>query len=87
MYVLEDFLDKLRVHTTERALCSTLVENLVIAYCLKNSHVVLLLVLANLAAHTHTLGKKFHQAVVEFVNLLAQFVNALGGDSLRTHYE
>ena len=48
---------------------------------------MLLLVLANLAAHTHTLGKEFHQAVVEFVNLLTQFVNTLSGDSLRTHYE
>ena len=75
---LEDMSHELRPHTAEGTLGTTLAENLVVARSLKNSHVVLTLVLANLAAHAHTLSQQFHELVVEFVDLLTQLVDALG---------
>ena len=82
MHAFEDFLHKLAVHAAKRALSAALVENLTIPYGLQHGHVVLLLVLSDFAAYAHTLGKQVHQLVVEFVNLLTQFVDTLSGDFL-----
>ena len=69
---LVDDLDELGIHATEHALGSALVEDLVVAVGLQHGHVVLFLVLSNLAAYTHALGEDVHDVVVYFVNLLTQ---------------
>ena len=64
---------------------TTFVKNLVVSTSLEDSHIMLLLILSNLATHTHTLGKKVHKIVVKLVNLLAQFVYSLSCNSLVAH--
>ena len=56
-------------HAAERTLHATLGENLVVTDSLQDGHVVLLLVVANLAAHSHALRQDVHELVVELVNL------------------
>ena len=82
MDILEYVCYKLGVHTTERALGTTLVQNFVVAVGLQHRHVVLLLVLTNLTAHTHALCQQLHQLVVKLVNLLTQLGDTLGSGLL-----
>ena len=84
---LEDASYKLAVHTAERTLGTTLFEYLVVAGSLKDSHVVLLLILTDFTAYAHTLGEKIHQLVVELVNLMTELSDALGGSCLTAHYK
>ena len=48
---------------------------------------MLFLILTNLTAHTHTLSKEVHQLVIQFVNLLAQLLDALCRSVLITDNE
>ena len=77
MDVLKDVGHELGIHATEGTLGSTLVQNLVVSIGLQHRHVMLLLVLTDLAAHLHTLGKQVHQLVVELIDLLTQLGDAL----------
>ena len=89
--LLVDFLEhlgnKVTIHTAEGTLCTTLFEYLGVAGGLKDSHVVLLLILTDLATYAHAPGEKIHELVVEFVNLMTQLGDALGGSGLAAHYE
>ena len=78
---------ELRIHTAERALCTTLVQNLVVAVGLQHGHVVLLLVLTNLAANSHALCQQVHQLVVKLVNLFTQLCYTLGSGLLVADYQ
>ena len=89
--LLVDFLEYLgnevTVHTAECTLCTALLEYLVVAGSLKDCHVVLLLVLTDFTAYSHTLGEKIHELVVDFVNLMTELGDALCGSGLTAHYE
>ena len=89
--LLVDFLEYLgnevTVHTAECTLCTALLEYLVVAGSLKDSHVVLLLILTDFTAYSHTLGEKIHELVVDFVNLMTELGDALCGSGLTAHYE
>ena len=69
--VFEDVGDKIGRHAALGTLSTTLGEDLTIAFGLKDGHVVLLFVLANLATDAHALGQQVHELVVELVNLMA----------------
>ena len=84
---LENLLDAVGVNSTECALCSALLENLVVAVCLENGHAMLLLVLSDFAADAHALCKEVHEIVVNLVNLLAESSNVLGCYNLVAYYE
>ena len=87
--LLMDFLEHLgnefAVHSTEGTLGAALFKNLVVSSSLKDSHIVLLLVLSDFAAYSHTLGEKIHKLVVEVVNLMTEQCDALGGYCLAAH--
>ncbi len=80
MDALEHLGDELGGHTRQGSLHATLLQNLVVATRLQYRHIMFLLVLAYLAAHTHTLGQELHQLVVNLVNLLTHLLDALRRD-------
>ncbi len=81
MDVFEDTGHKLSRHTALGALGTALGENLAVAIGLQDGHVVFLLVLTNLTADAHALRQQVHELVVEFVDLVAQLLDALGGNA------
>ncbi len=85
--MLKDLGSKLRAHSAEGSLGTTLLENLVVAVGLYDGHIVLLLVGTNLAAYTHTLSQEIHQLVVALINLTAQLMQTLCRIMLITNYE
>ena len=78
MDALEHVLHEVRRHAAEHALRTALVEYLGVAARLYDCHVVLALVLSDFAADAHALGQQFNERVVDFVNLVAQRIEALG---------
>ena len=82
MHSLEHHLDKVTVHTAERALRTSLVQDLVVTGGLQHGHVMLFLVMTDLTTHTHSLGQQFHQVVVELIDLFTQLTDSLGGSLL-----
>ena len=66
---LEHLLHEFRTHAAEGSLCATLVQDFVVASCLKDGHVVLFLERTDFAAHTHPLGQYLDDLVVAFVDL------------------
>ena len=69
---------KTLAHAAERALRTTLVEDFGIARGLDDGHIVLLLVGADFAADAHALVENFEQAVIAFIDLLAQALQTFG---------
>ena len=78
---------ELRIHTAERTLRTTLVQNLVVSVGLQHGHVVLLLVLTNLTANSHALSQQVHQLVVKLVNLFTQLCYTLSSGLLIADYQ
>ena len=72
MYRFEYFLDALWIYAKERSLSSSLVENLAVACCLQDSHSVFFLIQSYFTADAHAFAEYFDEAVVNFIDLLAE---------------
>ena len=83
----EHRLQKFATHLHVGADLESGADHIVVAVGLHHGHAVLLLILAYLAAHAHTLGEHFEQLIVDLVDLLSQEGEVFGRPAGVAHHE